>query len=631
MIAWALAGLAWSWSASADTLRAAGTGERGWVAVPWQDGPDAWRVELLHGRIGEADDADGRAMSGTGRSVGEMRRTPTLKGRLMPASLAAEGDRAALLFRSGTVVAIDATRQESTGLWRYDRDVLPSLPGVTESGGRAVAATLSDGRLWVVVRGPSDAVDNATAEDTTETAGEAEAMTRRLDDPRVRRAIGLPVRPTTPATQDGAPANPPADDDAAGSAAAVDTAEAIARDRMWLLSRGAWSPVAMPSEWSQTVQGVALGPDGEGAGGVWLIGETSAGQWRAWVGAADDETTDEAGAAVEWSAVDAPTVAWRGDTIEATRVGRQPVALAQRGAELVAWALRPGGLTRLGTLPIGVSEQEAWGVVGAGNEAWAVVGPVEDTSNRDGSGDAAEREEVDGLRAGGLTLDGRRTPTGPVEMVTQPLLPGSPGMLVEAVVLIASISMIGWYWRRDPEQRAPRLSEAAMIGTLSQRLSAAIVDILPVFGLGCLVWRMSPTELLAHWPGSSNTSPDWWGLMPGASVIVGVIVHTTIAEAITGRSLGKRMMGLRVVALDGTRPKRSQVVTRGVLRCMELIAWLLALVPVLGPYRQRLGDLVAGTVVIVDQGEPADDPPSEEDDDPPHDDDDRGSHLDRRA
>ncbi|MEM9296200.1 MAG: hypothetical protein AAGA57_10390, partial [Planctomycetota bacterium] len=132
-----------------DGLSAAGEAEAAWVVVPWRDGPDGWRASLLHGEVGSAGDADGWVNLNGGRAAGALRRAGTLSGRLMPAGLAGDGDRAVVLFRNGSLMAVNAERQESTGLWRYEREVLPSLP----IDGRAVAATVADGRVWVLIRG----------------------------------------------------------------------------------------------------------------------------------------------------------------------------------------------------------------------------------------------------------------------------------------------------------------------------------------------------------------------------------------------------------------------------------------------------------------------------------------------
>ena len=69
--------------------------------------------------------------------------------------------------------------------------------------------------------------------------------------------------------------------------------------------------------------------------------------------------------------------------------------------------------------------------------------------------------------------------------------------------------------------------------------------------------------------------------------------------------------GLRTTALDGSRPKRWQLLVRGLLKTLELVmsVWLLLILPVIAPHRQRLGDLVGRTVVVSDA------PPAEGDED----------------
>jgi uncharacterized RDD family membrane protein YckC len=67
-----------------------------------------------------------------------------------------------------------------------------------------------------------------------------------------------------------------------------------------------------------------------------------------------------------------------------------------------------------------------------------------------------------------------------------------------------------------------------------------------------------------------------------------------------GQTPGKRALGLRVVAADGAPVGPVESLIRNALRAVELpLAYAPAVVMVaLGPRRQRLGDLVAGTLVI---------------------------------
>jgi uncharacterized RDD family membrane protein YckC len=67
-----------------------------------------------------------------------------------------------------------------------------------------------------------------------------------------------------------------------------------------------------------------------------------------------------------------------------------------------------------------------------------------------------------------------------------------------------------------------------------------------------------------------------------------------------GASVGMRIAGIRVVMLDGSRPPLRAFAIRYALWVVDGMLWgIVGLVVVLRtPYRQRVGDLVAGTVVV---------------------------------
>jgi uncharacterized RDD family membrane protein YckC len=76
----------------------------------------------------------------------------------------------------------------------------------------------------------------------------------------------------------------------------------------------------------------------------------------------------------------------------------------------------------------------------------------------------------------------------------------------------------------------------------------------------------------------------------------------TIWEAATGRTPGKRWMGIRVVRTDGRRVGLLGAMIRNLLRSIDTLpGGFVALVTgTLTPRFQRLGDLAAGTMVIRD-------------------------------
>jgi uncharacterized RDD family membrane protein YckC len=80
------------------------------------------------------------------------------------------------------------------------------------------------------------------------------------------------------------------------------------------------------------------------------------------------------------------------------------------------------------------------------------------------------------------------------------------------------------------------------------------------------------------------------------------LIYMSLAEWFwRGQSVGKRLLGLRVVEASGLRLELPQVIVRNLMRFIDALPALYlvgAVACVLNRRRQRLGDLVAGTVVI---------------------------------
>lgn len=86
-----------------------------------------------------------------------------------------------------------------------------------------------------------------------------------------------------------------------------------------------------------------------------------------------------------------------------------------------------------------------------------------------------------------------------------------------------------------------------------------------------------------------------------AAFAVGFLYFILLEWLLRGQTLGKFLLGLRVVDSDGLRLTPSQVVLRNILRLVDMLPLLYGVGGVaaaLSPRRQRLGDLVAGTLVV---------------------------------
>jgi uncharacterized RDD family membrane protein YckC len=84
--------------------------------------------------------------------------------------------------------------------------------------------------------------------------------------------------------------------------------------------------------------------------------------------------------------------------------------------------------------------------------------------------------------------------------------------------------------------------------------------------------------------------PYWIGLIVYA-------LHPLITEVIFGRSVGKMLFGLKVESVDGSRPTRGALALRNIIRIVEVLTLFPLVLVFYSPLRQRLGDVVARTIV----------------------------------
>jgi uncharacterized RDD family membrane protein YckC len=137
------------------------------------------------------------------------------------------------------------------------------------------------------------------------------------------------------------------------------------------------------------------------------------------------------------------------------------------------------------------------------------------------------------------------------------------------------------------------------IAQLPVRAVSALIDI-AVIGVGYLLG-------LTLW---AATLPDFDDSLTAAIMIVvtvGVMVgYPVIVETATrGRSLGKAVMGLRVVADDGGPERFRQAVFRALAGFVEIWMFLggpAVIASLVSAKGKRIGDMFAGTVVISERG-----------------------------
>jgi uncharacterized RDD family membrane protein YckC len=167
------------------------------------------------------------------------------------------------------------------------------------------------------------------------------------------------------------------------------------------------------------------------------------------------------------------------------------------------------------------------------------------------------------------------------------------GMLALAVLVMAVLSAM----RHRREMSAETLFEKSRlrIAPLGRRLLAGFIDALPVLGTMVVISLQAGEE---HDPAQLAEQFQ----VPSYVSIAIYLLYTTVAEMFWGWTLGKRLCRLRVAMVDGTKPGMSALFARNVLRIVDVtLAFLPLLLIYLSPLRQRIGDIAAETVVVMDE------------------------------
>ncbi len=130
------------------------------------------------------------------------------------------------------------------------------------------------------------------------------------------------------------------------------------------------------------------------------------------------------------------------------------------------------------------------------------------------------------------------------------------------------------------------------LASLGERIVATIIDLVIFFGYLFLV--------LMAMNFSSNALSGWGWL--NILLFLPIAFYSLLSEIIfNGQSVGKRVMGIKVISLNGNQASFSQYLTRWLFRLIDLwmFSFVLATIMVaITEKHQRLGDLIAGTTLV---------------------------------
>ncbi|WP_067573244.1 RDD family protein [Nocardia acidivorans] len=139
------------------------------------------------------------------------------------------------------------------------------------------------------------------------------------------------------------------------------------------------------------------------------------------------------------------------------------------------------------------------------------------------------------------------------------------------------------------------------IARIPTRAAAFLLDLMIQVVLGAMLFFLC-LYLLFRWDADSA----WIGTMLVVVIALTLIGYPVLSETLTrGRSLGKMALGLRVVCADGGPIDFRHAVTRGLAGIVDF--WILGtgliavVVSLCSPNARRVGDVLAGTVVVHDR------------------------------
>ena len=173
--------------------------------------------------------------------------------------------------------------------------------------------------------------------------------------------------------------------------------------------------------------------------------------------------------------------------------------------------------------------------------------------------------------------------------------------LQSIIVIIALLIAISSSFRQRTANRATtvNLTEFAL-APLGRRLVAGLIDAGPM-----ILATVAAMVRFHVSPFSTDENQRLLFMVIYYCAGIFYIVYTTVIESLSGRSLGKVLMGLRVIGFDGQPAKPGALVLRNLMRVIEVgLAFIPLLMIGAFPLRQRAGDVAAGTLVVVAKSSP---------------------------
>ena len=529
------------------------------------DGSNLWII-----RVTEAGDKF-TLMHRKPTDLPETRLTPLpepIFGRIAPNGIAAGQGKLLLVYSDQSVQSIRVV-EDSAGRRGFSDLMLPSLP----KGAALRSLTVGQSGPWALVRIEDPKVLEA------------------IDQPDVKPSPKIDAKKETKEDDDNAPAKDAGKND--GTDKLLKTPPAtpsndrpqVKADRLLQLKGDRWISIPMPADWPKDAEG-------------WIVNQFPGDEHPLLIVATEAPrvirtyrwVTGDAKQPGQWTRRDRATE--HVINLPPNTASQQLVVArrtnAQGKIEVVFSAVRQEELAEIGTLSL-PDPIASWSITTLGDRLALIAESEEKLLMRriDITGNVIDVEP--------MPLQSQPPPLGPVA-----------DLFVFIAVLMLATPMLILMLRRDPSAPIVELPASLRLGDLPLRGIAAAIDLAPCVGAVVFFWQVSVMDLIDAWPGNSG---GWEAMIPGLVVIGSFVGYSALSEVFFATTIGKAIMGLRITGLKGEPPDVWQVLSRNGLKALDLIAPPLIIFAIISPSRQRLGDVVARTVVVT-RVKPDDDDPN---------------------
>jgi uncharacterized RDD family membrane protein YckC len=283
---------------------------------------------------------------------------------------------------------------------------------------------------------------------------------------------------------------------------------------------------------------------------------------------------------------------WGGATIdldlqavtEATRVG-DAVLLVRRIAERVRTEYELGYLGPVGMIPLTrlPTPGGTWAAVGVGDAIRVLEVPPPGPAGR-ARPESLTLRRVDPV-SGAISPHHRmHPPPGATAVIVH------QSLMLALVITVTLLALIARPGQRPAVVMPPGVAPPSPL----LRLIALAIDLAPGAAVAMIALRAQPADLL-RMPLLATRLTD---TAPYLLMVAITAAHTTVTECASGRTLGKLVIGARVLGADGEPASPVVLLWRNLVKLTELLIPPLGLLTLLSPYLQGVHDQFARTVVV---------------------------------